>query len=86
MFFQKRKNYLKWIIKQIAKQVKDQNIQSNADQAPTVANELPGNSKSYILRIPYNEQKGEHLIRSLRKDMHCALPEKCSNENMLCWY
>ena len=43
---QKHKNYPKWIIKQVAKQVKDQNIQSNAYSAPT-------NSKSHILLLLY---------------------------------
>ena len=65
---QKHKNYPKWIIKQVAKQVKDQNIQSNAYSAPT-------NSKSHILLLLYTGQNGEHLIRSLRKDMHRTLPE-----------
>ena len=73
--FQKHKNHPKWIIKQVAKQVKDQNINSNADRAPTVANELPTNSKSYALLLPYTGQKGEPLIRSLRKDMHRTPPE-----------
>ena len=73
--FQKHNNYPKWIIKQVAKQVKDQNIQSNPDGAPTVANELPSNSKYVTFLLPYTGQKGEHLIRSLRKDMHHMLPE-----------
>ena len=59
--------------KQVTKQVKDQNIQSNADGASS--NELPNNSKSFTLLLPYTGQKGEHLIRSLRKDMHSPLPE-----------
>ena len=63
------------LIKQVAKQVKDQNIHSNADRAPTVVNELPTNSKSHTLLLSYTEQKGEHLIGSLRKDMHRTLPE-----------
>ena len=71
--FQKHDNYPKWIIKQVAKQVKDQNIQSNADGASS--NELPSNSKSFTLLLPYTGQKGEHLISSLRKDMHRTLPE-----------
>ena len=73
--FEKHNNYPKWIIKQVAKQVKDQVIQSNADGAPTIANEFPSNSKSITLLLPYTEQKGEHLIRSLRKDMHRTLAE-----------
>ena len=73
--FQKHNNYPKWIIKQVAKYVKDQNIHSNADKAPTVASELPANSKSLTLLLPYNGQKGEHLVRSLRKDMHHTLRE-----------
>ena len=63
------------LIKQVAKQVKDQNIHSNADRAPTVVNELPTNSKSHTLLLSYTEQKGEHLIGSLRKDMHRTLTE-----------
>ena len=73
--FLKHKNYPEWIIEQVSKQVKDQNIQSDADEAPTVANTLPSNSKSYKLLLPYTGQTGEHLIRSLRKDMRCTLPE-----------
>ena len=60
--FQKHNNYPKWIIKQVAKQVKDQNIHSNADRAHTVASELSTNSKSHTLLLPYNVQKGEHLV------------------------
>ena len=73
--FQKHNNYPKWIIKQVVKQVKDQNIHSNADRAHTVANELSTNSKSHTFLLPYNVQKGEHLVRSSRKDMHRTLPE-----------
>ena len=72
---QKHNNYLTSIIKQVAKQVKDQNIQSNANGAPAIANELPSNSKSFTLLIPYTGQKGEYLIRSLRKNMHRTLTE-----------
>ena len=50
-------------------------IQSNADGAPTVENELPSNSKSFALLLLYTGQKGEHLIRSLKKGMHRTLPE-----------
>ena len=71
--FQKHTSYPKWIIKQVAKQEKDQNIQSNADGART--NELPSNSKSFTLLLPYTGQKSEYLIRSLRKDMHHTLLE-----------
>ena len=49
--------------------------ESNADGVPTVANGLPSNSKSFTLLLLYTGQKGEHLIRPLRKDMHCTLPE-----------
>ena len=73
--FQKYNNHPKWIIKQVGKKVKDQNIHSNADRASTVANELPTNSNSYTLLLLYTGQKCEHLRRSLRKDMHRTLPE-----------
>ena len=73
--FQKHEIYPKWVIRQVAKQVKDQNIQSNADGAPTIVNELPSNSKYFKLLLPSTEQNGEHLIRSLRKDKHRTLPE-----------
>ena len=73
--FEKHNNYSKWIIKQVAKQVKDQNVESNTNGALTKANELSRNSKSVTLLLPYTGQKGEHLIRSLRKDMHRTLPE-----------
>ena len=72
--FQKPNNYPKWTIKNVAKQVKDQNIQSNDDGA-NVANELRNNSESFTILLPYTGQKGKYLIRSLRKDMHRTLPE-----------
>ena len=72
--FQKHNNYQKWIIKQVVKQVKDQNIHS-ADKACTVANDLPTSSKSHTLLLPYNVEKGEHLVTSLTKDMHRTLPK-----------
>ena len=50
----------------------DQKIQSNSDEAPTVANELPTSSKSYTLLLPYTEQKVEHLIRPLKRT--CIAP------------
>ena len=59
----------------------DPNIQSNADGAS--ANELPSNSQSFTLLLPYTGQKGEHLIRSLRKDMHHTLPENF--ETRICY-
>ena len=62
-------------MKQVVKQVKDQNIHSDADKVPTIANNLPTNSKSHTPLLPYDGQKGEHLVRSLRKDMHRMLPE-----------
>ena len=43
-------------------------------KSPTIAKDLPTNSKSYTLLLPNNGQKGEHLLRSLRKDMHRMLP------------
>ena len=58
--FHRHKNFLEWIIKQVAKQVKDQNIPSNADGVPTVANELPSNSKSFTLLLPCSGEKREH--------------------------
>ena len=73
--FQKHNNYPTWVIRQVAKQVKDQNIYSNAEKAPIVANDLGTNSKSHTILLPYDGQKGEHLVRSLRKDMHRALLE-----------
>ena len=73
--FQKHNNYPKWIIKQVAKQVKDQNIHRNGDRAHTIAYDLPTNSKSHTLLLPYTGQKREHLVRSLRNDMHRMLPE-----------
>ena len=58
--FHRHNIFLEWIIKQVAKQVKDQNIPSNADGAPTVANELPSNSKSFTLLLPCTGEKREH--------------------------
>ena len=44
--FQKHNDYPKWIIKQVAKQAKDQNIHSNVDKASIVANDISTNSKT----------------------------------------
>ena len=44
----------------------------DADEALIVANEPPSNSKPYTLLLPYAGQKGEHLMRSFRKVMHCT--------------
>ena len=76
------------VVKHVAKQVKDQNIHNNADKVSTVANELLTNSKSHTFLLPYNGQKGEHLVRSLRKDMHRTLLENaqariCCNSTKL---
>ena len=65
-------------MKQVANQVKAQNIQSNADRDPSVTNEFHTNFKSVSLYW----EKGEHLIRPLRKDMHHTLP---GNARMLYW-
>ena len=78
-------DYPKLIIKQVAKQVKDQYILGDVDVAPTMANELPSNPKSCTLLLPYTGQKGEHLIRSLRKEMNRTLPENVQTI-MLYWY
>ena len=79
--FQKHNNHSKWIIKQVAKQVSDQNIKSYADEAPAKANKLPSNSKSYTLLLPYAGQKCEHLIRSLRKETVKRLKERVTDHN-----
>ena len=64
--FQKHNNCLNiTIIEQVAKQVKDQNIQRNADRAHNVANKLPINSKSYTLLLTYTERKGEAAIKTV---------------------
>ena len=83
--FQKHNNYPKWVIKQVAKQVKDQNIHSNAEKAPIIANELRTNSKSHTILLPYDGQKGDHLVRSLRKDMHRTLLENVQ-ARILYWH
>ena len=44
------------IISPVEEQVNHQNIYSNTDEAPTVASELPSNSKSYTLLLPYIRQ------------------------------
>ena len=72
---QKHDNYTKWIIELVAKQVKDQNIQNNADEVSTVVNGLLSNSKSYTPPLFHTGQKGEHSIRSLQKDIHHMLPK-----------
>ena len=75
--FLKHNNYPKRIIKQVAKQVRYPNIHSNKalDKTHIVANYLATNFKSHTLLLLYNGQKGEHLVRSLRKDMHRLLPK-----------
>ena len=50
-------------------------MNSAADRVPNVATELPSNSKSFTILLPYTRQKGENLIKSLRKDIHPTLPE-----------
>ena len=75
MFFHKHKNQAEIDRKQVAKDIKNQNIHSNADEAPSEANELPSNSKSYTLLPPYTGKKSKHLLRSLMKNRHCTFPE-----------
>ena len=84
MFF-RNNNCPKWIIKQVAKQAQDQNIQSNADADPTVANELPSYPKSFTFLLPYTGQKSEDLI-IFEKGHASHVTWKCSNQNMLYWY
>ena len=50
----------------------------------TVANEFSSNSKSCTLLLPYAEQKGEHLIRSLVKYIHRTLHIACYTGTKLC--
>ena len=57
MFFHKHKNQAEIDRKQVAKDMKNPNIHSNADEAPSEANELPRNSKSYTLLPPYTGKK-----------------------------
>ena len=52
-------------------------------KAPTIANKLPGNSKSYTVLLSYNGHQGENWIRSLKKDMHGTLPENIKLEYVL---
>ena len=44
-------------MEQVARKVKDQNTQSNADEAPIAVNEIPNNSISYTVLLPYTGQK-----------------------------
>ena len=52
----------------------------NTDKAHITVNKLPRNAKSYTLLLHCTGKKVEHLIRILRKDMHCALPENVKPE------
>ena len=49
--FEKHNNCTKWITKQVPKQVRDENLESNG--APTVANELPSNFRFFKLLLLY---------------------------------
>ena len=44
-------------MEQVARKVKDQNTQSNADEAPIAVNEIPNNSISYTVLLNYTGQK-----------------------------
>ena len=58
-------------------------MNSAADKAPTVASELPSNSKSFTILLPYTRQKGENLMKSLRKDIHPTLPK--NGQTRICY-
>ena len=57
------------------KLAQDESCKRNSDETLIVSNEFPSNSKCFTLLLPCTGQKGEHLIRSLRKDMPHTLSE-----------
>ena len=64
-------NYPKWVIKTVLQQAKQQQQQKiTADAA----------GKNNILLLPYTVEKGEHLIRSMKRRISKLLPPKINTQ------
>ena len=71
-----KKNYPKYVIKQVLTQLKEEhknrNYNNNSTEVPiTLKNE---NKKRHLLTIPYLGQKGTYLIKFMKRNLKKILP------------
>ena len=74
--FYENNYYPHYVIKQILKQVQDQQNQQNVN-VPTaaIADETNTNrKKEHLLLVPCQGKKGDYVIKSMKKRMKCLLP------------
>ena len=74
--FHESYNYPHYVIKQILKQVQDEQNQQNVN-VPTaaIADETNTNrKKEHLLLVPCQGKKGDYVIKSMKKRMKCLLP------------
>ena len=74
--FHETNNYPHYVIKQILKQVQDEQNQQNANvPIAAAADETNTNGKKkHLLLVPYQGKKGDYVIKSMRKRMKSLLP------------
>ena len=75
--FHETNNYLHYVIKQILKQIQDEQSQQNVNVPnAAIADETNINrKKEHLLIVPYQGKKGDYVIKSMKKRMKCLLPD-----------
>ena len=64
-----------WVINQIIKKVEHKYTQQNLVDNIAENNEPSGENKKHLLLLPYHGEKGNYVIKSLKKQIRKLLPE-----------
>ena len=67
-----RVNYPNWVIKKLLQEAKQQQQQQQQQQPQQITAYTAG--KNYFLLLPYKGEKGEHLIKSMKRRISKLLP------------
>ena len=73
--FRHYNNYPMWVVNQIIKQVEHKHTQQNLVDNITENNEPSVENKKHLLLLPYHGEKGNYVIKSLKKQVRKLLLE-----------
>ena len=71
--FRHYNNYPMWVVNQIIKQVEHKHTQQNLVDNITENNEPSVENKKHLLLLPYHGEKGNYVIKSLKKQVRKLL-------------
>ena len=75
IIFRRYKNYPMCVINQVIKQVEHKHTQQNLVYKIAENNEPSVENKKHLLLLPYHGEKGNYVIKSLKKQIRKLLPE-----------